>query len=500
MEIKEKRREGFAEEKTTVFMTGATGVMGTAALREFSKHLDRFELRLLVRPSKKNLKKMASYLDMQGITVVWGDMMNATDVREAMGYAEYVLHIGGMVSPLADHHPQQTIKVNIGSTRIIIDEIKKREDRDHVKLVYIGSVAEMSCRVEPHHWGRTGDPIIAAPYDYYAVSKIIADREVAESGLKHWVVLRQSGILDKGLLNKASDPISFHVPLRGVLEWATVEDSGRLMVNVCGKDVDDSFWNKFYNIGSGEAFRLSNYKFEQLLMKSLKCPPPEKVFEPGWFATRNFHGMWYTDSDRLEELIHFREKISAEDYFNRMAKSMPWYVRLSPLAPAFMIKHAMKMVASKKDGGTLSWLGNDGDDKRVKAFFGSRDAASSIGNWESQDLSEPSKTPVFLDHGYDETKPESELDLTDMRGAAEFRGGKCLSESMTRGDLDTPLSWECCEGHRFEMRPRTVLKGGHWCPKCLPAPWRYDREAKKNRFLAQVWYDSHAPEEDEVYE
>ena len=25
----------------------------------------------------------------------------------------------------------------------------------------------------------------------------------------------------------------FHVPIRGVLEWATVEDSGRLMANLC---------------------------------------------------------------------------------------------------------------------------------------------------------------------------------------------------------------------------------------------------------------------------
>ena len=32
-------------------------------------------------------------------------------------------------------------------------------------------------------------------------------------------------------------------------------------------------------------------------------------------------------------------------------------------------------------------------------------------------------TVVPINHGYDETKPESELTLTDMQGAAEFRGG-----------------------------------------------------------------------------
>ena len=33
----------------------------------------------------------------------------------------------------------------------------------------------------------------------------------------------------------------FHVPIRGVLEWATIEDSGRLLLNVCKDDVPE-FW------------------------------------------------------------------------------------------------------------------------------------------------------------------------------------------------------------------------------------------------------------------
>lgn len=489
------------DRRTVVFMTGATGVMGSKTLEEFTRRLDRFKVRLLVRPSRKNRKKMSRYLGIDGIEVVWGDMMNADDVSRAIGDARFVLHIGGMVSPLADHHPKKTMEVNTGSIRNIIGEIKKREDSDDVRLVYIGSVAEISCREEPHHWGRTGDPIIAAPYDHYAVSKILAERQVAESGLRHWVVLRQSGILDKGLIRKASDPISFHVPLRGVLEWATVEDSARLMANLCEKDVPDSFWRKFYNIGSGEEFRLSNYRFEQLLMKALGCPKPEKVFEPGWFATRNFHGVWYTDSNLLEDILHFREPITAEQYFKRMSRRLPWYIKLAPLAPAFLIKMAMKVVALKKSGGTLHWLRNasEENDKKVKAYFGSREKALSIGGWDDVDVSEPSKSPRLLDHGYDESKPESELTLEDMRVAAEFRGGCCMASSMTKGDLDTPLRWKCFDGHEFDLRPRSVLKGGHWCPHCLPAPWRYDREAKKNKFLAQVWYDSHDPSEDEIY-
>lgn len=472
--------------KRTVFLTGATGVMGSETLKELLR-TEEFKVRLLVRESKKNRKKLRPYFNNPDVTVVWGDLLNEDDVYRALGDAEVVLHLGGMVSPMADRYPERTMEVNVGAARNVVNAIKKSDNPDEVALVYIGSVAQTSNRSAPLHWGRTGDPIMASKYDYYGVSKILAERIVAESGLKKWVSLRQSGILHKGLIFNGSDPISFHVPLNGVLEWATVEDSARLMAGVCRRNVPDSFWCNFYNIGSGKEFRLTNYEFEQLLLKALGCPSPEKVFEPGWFATRNFHGHWYEDSDKLNDIIPFRESITAEDYFLRMRKGMPWWMNLTPLAPAFLIKWGMKQVAKTKDYGTLDWLGREDCEEKIEAYFGSREEQERIGGWNEFELRHPSEKPVHLSHGYDETKPATELDIEDMQAAAHFRGGECLSEEMDKGDLDTPLKWRCAFGHEFEATPRLILKGGHWCPDCLPAPWRYEEESKVNPFIAQIW-------------
>ena len=79
-----------------------------------------------------------------------------------------------------------------------------------------------------------------------------------DSGIRHWVSIRQTGILYPGILG-AVNPTAFHVPVSGVLEWATIEDSGRLLANVCGDDVPEEFWNRFYNLSSGEQYRMSNY-------------------------------------------------------------------------------------------------------------------------------------------------------------------------------------------------------------------------------------------------
>ena len=475
--------------KKRVFLTGATGVMGSAGLAELFAKRDKFDITVLVRDTKTNRKKMAKYGDQ--IRIVWGDLMCYDDVLNATSGADYVLHVGGMVSPSADYKPKSVLKVNVTAAENVVKAVKAQPNSDDIKVVYIGSVAQTGDRRDPLHWGRTGDPIFPSMFDYYAISKCRAERIFAESGLKHWVSLRQSGILYPAIL-KNMDPIMFHVPIRGVLEWATVEDSGRLLANVCGDDVPEEFWCKFYNIGSGAEYRLTNYDFERYLLSSINCPAPEKIFDVKWFATHNFHGQFYLDSDKLEEYLHFRANTPVAEYFKQMASTLPWFYKLAKIAPGFVIKPFMRMIANDKTFGTLGWL-KSGNEQRIKAYFGSREEREAIPSWEvMRNINLVGEAEAErLNHGYDESKPLAELDIEDMRQAASFRGGKCLSETMTKGDLATKLEWECAFGHRFSASPALVLLGGHWCDECMPAPWRFDEEAERNPFLAQVWNRMH---------
>ena len=124
------------------------------------------------------------------------------------------------------------------------------------------------------------------------------------------------------------------------------------------------------------------------------------------------------------------------------------------------------------------------------------------------DLTEPSQTIVRLDHGYDESKPMADFTIEDMQKAAAFRGGKCVSETMVKGDWDTQLEWESANGNRFKASPRLILLGGHWDPLDMPypykgepgeRPWHWDEVAKKNPFFAQLWAPLHDADENNVY-
>ena len=257
--------------------------------------------------------------------------------------------------------------------------ILAQPNASEIRTVYIGSVAQYGDRNPPCHWGGADEPQIPAKYDMYALSKIRSEEIFAKAGLARWVSLRQSGILYPGILSVVN-PTAFHVPMRGVLEWATIEDSGRLLAQVCEDWVPEEFWNKAYNISSGGQYRMTNYEFMTRMLGALGLPGPEKVFEPQWFALKNFHGMWYTDADRLDEILHFRSYTPVDEYFSAMKSKLPWFYSLAFLAPAWAVKAFMKPYAFEKGMGTQWWVENDPD--KFEAYYGTREVYEAIRSWD----------------------------------------------------------------------------------------------------------------------
>lgn len=478
-----------------VFLTGATGVMGMKGMQSILHRRDSgmdLQLTVLARPSKRNRKKLRPFIE-RGVKVIWGDLLDEAAVECGVCEADLVLHVGGMVSPAADWEPEKTFKVNTQAMSLIVNSAKRREARgEKVKVVYIGSVAQYGNRSYPRQWGRIGDPLCPACFDMYALSKCVAEVILSESGLKEWVSLRQTGILHPGLLGKANDPIAFHVPMATGLEWVSDDDSGQLLAALCSDDIPDTFWRNYYNIGGGDSYRMSNYDFVKATLSAVGCPPPEKVFDLNWFATRNFHGMYYQDSDVLNDYLHFRSGETFDEYMARLKKGLPFYFRLSPLAPAPLLKMFMGKVGDKEILGPRRWI-KERNMPRIEAAYGSLEAYEAIPDWRDFHLPPLKEPGEKLYHGYDESKPLSKLTYGEIRKAAEFRGGKLLTEgedTQPIGDADKALDWQCSEGHKFSLTLRTVLRGGHWCPECLSQiaqnPRLPKELARKSKFLQQV--------------
>ncbi|MEV0366840.1 hypothetical protein [Nocardia fusca] len=359
--------------------------------------------------------------------------------------------------------------------------MRAQPDPSRIAVVGVGSVAETGNRSAPHHWGRVGDPLRVSRYDEYGQTKIIAEKELVESGLPRWAWLRQTGIFHPGML-EIRDPIVTHATLGGVMEWVSVEDAARLMASICD-GVPEEFWGGVYNVGGGTGWRLTNWQLQLEIAGALGVRDIRRWYERKWFATRNFHGHWYTDSDRLQELVPFRRDTFA-DALRRAVQANP-ALRRARWVPPWIVRNLVMRPLTLEHRGTMGYV-RDGDEDAVAAFYGSRAAFEAIGDWDTFWPPRPSRTPSYLGHGYDEDVKPCDWTGAVYRDVATFRGGSLLTGDVAPGDIATPLSWRCALGHEFTASPRLVLTAGHWCPECVRDVPGYPRQAEYNTFLAQL--------------
>lgn len=466
-----------------ILLTGGTGIWGGHVLHEFAARADRFEVVALVLPTARDRRVLGQFREMENLEIVFGDVTDARTVESCVRRVDHVVHLAAMVSPQADDEPERTFRVNVGGTRAIVRAVKSRPDPDAVAVVMVGSVAELGDRNPPHHWGRVGDPVRTAQFDSYGLSKVIAERELVDSGLNRWVWLRLPGIVHEGLLG-IRDPIMTHVPLDGAMEWVSARDGARLLANLCEDGVPDEVWGGVHNVGGGQGWRMTNWEFHTRVMTALEVRDFHLWYDRNWFATRNFHGHWFIDSDRLEQLVPFRQQ-TVDAAVQQVVRAAPWSVRLASRIPAGLVKRFGVSPLMRHGRSTMAGI-RDGDEARIRAYFGSREQWERIGDWSTYRPAVPDGTPRLLDHGYDETKHPREWTAQDLRVAAAFRGGCLTSDHVEPGAFTIPLRWRCAEGHDFTGSARLILGAGHWCPVCVRDPASYLRQAEGNPFLAQV--------------
>ncbi len=467
----------------TALLTGATGNWGRATLHEFRSHPE-IRVRAFAQPTARDRAVLEGFADMPNLEVAWGDLTRYVDVAKAIDGVDVILHVGAVVSPIADEKPKLAHRVNIGSMQNIIRAVKALPDPAAVGVIGIGSVAETGDRQAPVHWGRVGDPIRVSQFDEYGQTKVVAEKLLLESGLPKWAWLRQTGIFHPGML-EIRDPIMTHSPFAGVMEWVSAEDSARLLARASSSTVPDEFWRGVYNIGGGDGWRLTNWELQLAIGGAMGVRDVRTWYDRNWFATKNFHGQWYTDSDRLQELIPFRED-TFDAALGRALVTLPESVRSAGKVPSWIVKHLVMKPLTRKPRGTMHAIRAAAHDE-IRAHFGSLDEWNSIGDWSTFEVPLPSRVPTLLDHGYDEDLPSTAWDVEVYRGVADFRGGSLLTESATVGDIATPLVWRCALGHVFAASPRLVLNAGHWCPDCTRDSATYELQAERNPFLAQLY-------------
>ena len=496
-----------------IAMTGTSGNMGRETLLQTLALRGVEKVRVLLSPRKKNDKLAKEYKRNYGdrIEILRGSVADEALCKQLVEGMDYVVHMAAVIPPRSDADFKASEECNKYGAIAMVNAVKATSPQPC--YIHISTVALYGNRNSKHMWARVGDPLVISPFDIYSLTKMRGEFRVLESKIRYKTVLRQTAMLHNRMLSdNMSDGLMFHTCFNAPLEWATAEDSGLLIANIVKADIDDGaelkkkFWNKVFNIGGGLANCVTGYDvlndgFE-IIGGSVK-----DFFDPDFNAIRNFHGVWFYDGKKLDDMFHYQRQ-TTKDFWAQFKKEHG-ILKAGKIAPKKLIKKFAIERLFKNPNSPRYWREHN-DAARMLAYFGGTARFDAIGkDWSKfpllfegkDELGKPldyaklvdrDQAPL-IDIGYD---PEREAGYKELRRIANMHGGKLISP---KGGLYDTLEWENSDGQRFKMKGYTVLVGHWWNPSYTSYCWDWDRLAKKDRIYAQAWYDSHDANEDNFY-
>lgn len=501
-----------------VTIYGASGNMGIPALKEILPldFVDKVTVLYHSDKCKKRIhKKIKKYKDK--LIYIKGSVASKDVIKKTLEGSNIVINLAAVIPPLSDKKPTQAIEANQLGPQVICEAISEIKE-NQPKLIHISTMAIYGNRDYKHIYGEVGDPLLPSPFDIYAITKMRGELEVLESDVENYAILRQTAILyDELMMKNISDGLMFHTCFNAPLEWVTAEDSAILLRNILIKEHkkelnQSNFWKKVFNIGGPKENRLTGY---ETLSKGFGIigASTKQFFKPNYNATKNFHGEFFADNYRLEELFHY-EKTTVDDFWHHVLKKN-WYFVFGRIVPKVLLRKMIIDPLLKDSNAPYYWYKHN-DEAKLIAYFGSKENFENIPKkWDDVSLLINNKNPdngeeisykdiantiIKIDKGFDSSKKDEDIDIDDLKSVALSHGGKLITSTFNKGDIFTKVEWEDQDGNRFFARPNTILRAGHWNnPSYKSLVWDFDRLAKKDKIYASVWYDTHAKDENNLY-
>ena len=497
-----------------IALTGVTGNMGSAALKELVNIEEISHFKLLVLPDdKKRIKKLLRGLKAHKnkFEVIYGNIADENVCAFLVKDVDYVVNMAAVIPPHSDQYPEKAIECNEVGVDKLVTAIENAKPQP--KLIHISTVALYGNRNYLRPWARVGDPLLVSPFDIYSATKLRGEFRVLESSIENFAVLRQSAMLHNNMMSdNLHDGLMFHTCFNAPLEWVTAHDSGVLIANIIRRDMKEdlskTFWRKCFNIGSVAKNRITGFNTLDDGFKMMGASAKD-FFEPNYNATRNFHGVWFYDGEKLEELFKYQSEDT--DYFWQTFLKKHSYFKLGKLCPKGLIKKFAIKRLFKSENAARYWVEHN-DEAKVFAYFGGESQYKRIPKtWDKFNLLVENKGENSAAVDFEALRqkenaklvdlkfnPDKEITIKDLKAVAEAHGGKLLSKKFE--GLYDKLEWENSDGEKFEARAYTILGAGHWL-NCTykEYAWDFDRLAKTDAIYAQVWYESHVKNEDKFY-
>ena len=326
--------------KKKILLTGASGTVGLAVLKELCTMKNEYEVTVFDEKSHKTINKFKPYKD--DVEIVYGDIRDVNDLIKIVHNKDVVIHLAAIIPPLADDKPPLAYQVNVEGTKRLINLLELHSP--NAFFLYSSSISVYGDRLK-NPLITVDDKLNPSEGDEYAKTKILAENIIQNCELD-WTIFRLTAIMGGHKISK----LMFHQPLKTSLEIASPEDTARAFVFAIDKQMQLS--KEIFNLGGGESCRIV---YDDFLSHSFEIYGlGELDFPLKTFAEKNFHCGYYDDGDVLDNILNFRKDTLLE-YFENQKRGVSFFKKLT----ISLFRKSIKRYLQSQSEPLAAYLNND---------------------------------------------------------------------------------------------------------------------------------------------
>lgn len=288
-----------------VLITGAAGTIGINVIKYLLVE-GKYEITAVDLKNGGNHKRLKKYR--RRINIVYGDISDSSLMEELIKETNYVIHLAGVSLPIGNLNQKLTYEVDYKGTENIVRMIDFYNPECH--LLYASSASvygiqdkdEVSVSTKPN----------LNKNDYYSLSKIHAE-EIIKKKLKNYSIYR----LPVVLTNITKENYIYSYSPSAKMEVVTDIDAAYMFSRAMCKI--DEVNKKTFNVGGGENCRTTGRKLNEDILKVYGLT--HKYLNNKVFIDKNFYSYYFKDSDKLENILSFRND-SISSYLMRAKRKV----------------------------------------------------------------------------------------------------------------------------------------------------------------------------------
>jgi nucleoside-diphosphate-sugar epimerase len=234
-----------------------------------------------------------------------GDILNGATLAGAMKGVDLIFHLAAILPPASEEDRERTFRVNVQGTRNLLEACASSGGRP--QIVFTSSVSVYGDT--SGHQGLIGPDHPVNPNDWYAESKVEAERLLMASGLP-LANLRISGIVIPAFLDPP-EPWPFMGKQR--IELLALSDLVRAMTSLAeGKE---TAFGRTLLLAGGPNWQVTGEAYVRRWGTIMDIPLEDMEFlnRPGWLN-------WYDTSESEALLVY--QRTSLDDFFQQLEKAV----------------------------------------------------------------------------------------------------------------------------------------------------------------------------------